>query len=132
MKLKRSGQLEEAYTPKVDELFKDESYVQKVLSGKAGMRIGRAAPPASSARAKDAGGDGGRESPYAGMFDNLGSGGAKERELLRKESLTPSEQRLLEKVQIRPNKATGSGKIVGQAIVLFWISLVPYVMIMRG
>jgi hypothetical protein len=29
MKLKRSGVLEEAYTPRMDELFRNESYVQR-------------------------------------------------------------------------------------------------------
>lgn len=128
MKLKRAGKLEEEYTPKVDELFTNESYIEKVLSGKGLPRIGRAAQPATVGFDYEKRDD----DPYAGMFDGLGSGGAKERELLRKESLTPQEQRLLEKVQIRPSTAKGGGKIVGQAIIVFWISLVPYVMIMQG
>lgn len=103
-------------------------YIEKVLSGKGLPRIGRAAQPATVGFDYEKRDD----DPYAGMFDGLGSGGAKERELLRKESLTPQEQRLLEKVQIRPSTAKGGGKIVGQAIIVFWISLVPYVMIMQG
>jgi len=70
------------------------------------------------------------------MFDNLGvprgPHGAKERELLRKEILTPREQKLLEKVQVRPSKAKGPGKVVAQGIIVFWLSLVPYLMIVRG
>ena len=119
----------------MDELFRNESYVRKVLSGKAGMRIGKAPQELGSKYATGGGGE--RENPYAGMFDNLGPGGAKERELMRKAEseeggLTPREQRLLEKVQIRPSQAKGPGKLLGQAIIVFWISLVPYVMIMKG
>lgn len=84
-----------------------------------------------------------RPNPYEGMFDadiaeekggspQLGPGRWREKQLLAKaateEGLTEKERAMLEKVQIRPSTAAGPSKLVAQAMVLGWISLVPYVM----
>jgi hypothetical protein len=99
------------------------------------MKWGKGSTPPLAVGARANGADDEADNPYAGMFDASGPRGAKERELMRKaateESLSPQEEALLEKVQIRPSGATGPAKWVGQAVVLFWVSLVPYVMIMH-
>ena len=147
MRRKKLGELEEKTTLKIDEIFQDESYVQRMMRGGGGMRWGKDTSMEAEEGAKKGKKNAwaydaleytaDKENPYEGMFDfdsvksQLTSGTIEEELTLKalREPLTEEEQKLLTKVQIRPSKAKGPGKIIATGGVFFWVSLVPYVMI---
>lgn len=133
----------------MDELFQGRSYLQAMLEGGGGMRFFK---PGSSRGCADVAASAETtqrqvrpKNPYEGMFDadnddedkapqppTLGPGRWREHQLLAKaateEGLTDKEHAMLQKVQIRPSKASGPSKLMAQAMVLGWVSLLPYVM----
>ena len=117
MKLKKRGELDEVVTPKAEECFRDESYLQKVLSGKTGMGWGKAAPAATRPVViVPRGGSAAKADIYEGMFDHLGKTDVDEEE----EELDPRVKALRRKMEIRPVKAKGASYYAAQAGVASW------------
>ena len=119
MRLKKAGELDEEPTPKVEELFKEgESYLQKMASGSAGMRWGKAPTPMqeiSDTKRRRAATSGEAANPYEGMFDFGGEG----------EELDPRRKKLLEKMEIRAEpKEKGAGYYAAKAGVYGWFFMI--------
>ena len=100
MRLKKSGELDEEITPKLDEIFQDESYLQKMLSKGGGIRWGRPAQPEEPKRA-----------PRRSSYEPSGLSDSGDEEV---------DEGLLWKMQIRPTKAKGPSYMMAQAGVGAW------------
>ena len=104
----------------VGELFREQSYLMKMLSGSAGMRWGPAPTDPTASDADNAVRVDGVPLPEKTMGGLAASDDA------------GHDEELLRKVQIRPSRASGPAFMFAQAVWVWWLALIPYIIITKS